>query len=84
MFLIRRLMWLAMSVLSFVLSVVGLALPLIPQVPFILLFLYSLSKFSPRFHRWLSNTRLYHRIRSLLDGETQFRFPNVFRAKSRD
>ncbi|MEI2414116.1 DUF454 family protein [Ligilactobacillus salivarius] len=43
----------------FVLGLVGLALPVIPQVPFFLLSIYFTSKFSPRFHNWISNNRLY-------------------------
>ena len=56
---VLRGIWLVLAIFFFVLGLVGLALPVIPQVPFFLLSIYFTSKFSPRFHNWISNNRLY-------------------------
>ena len=50
---------LVLAIFFFVLGLVGLALPVIPQVPFFLLAIYFTSKFSPKFHNWILNNRLY-------------------------
>ncbi|WP_270398132.1 DUF454 family protein [Ligilactobacillus ruminis] len=70
-FLVRRLLWLLMSVISFLLLVVGIVFPIVPQVPFLLAFLYSLSKFSPRFHKWLLNTRVYRWLKGFMNKEKE-------------
>lgn len=70
-FLVRRLLWLLVSVISFLLLVVGIVFPIVPQVPFLLAFLYSLSKFSPRFHKWLLNTRVYRRLKGFMNNEKE-------------
>ena len=67
--MVRRLLWLLMSVISFLLLVVGIVLPIMPQVPFLLAFLYSLSKFSPRVHKWLLNTRVYRWLKGFMNKE---------------
>ncbi|WP_282709311.1 DUF454 family protein [Ligilactobacillus sp. Marseille-Q7487] len=58
---VTKILWFLLAAVSLVCGIVGLLLPVIPQVPFFLLFFYSLSKFSPRFHAWLTNTRLYQK-----------------------
>ncbi|HCI89914.1 DUF454 family protein [Lactobacillus ruminis] len=70
-FLVRRLLWLLMSVVSLLLLIVGIVFPIVPQVPFLLTFLYSLSKFSPRFHKWLLNTRVYRRLKGFMNNEKE-------------
>lgn len=70
-FLVRRLLWLLMSVISFLLLVVGIVFPIVPQVPFLLAFLYSLSKFLPRFHKWLLNTRVYRWLKGFMNNEKE-------------
>lgn len=56
-----RFLWLVLAIVSFVGGIVGLLLPVIPQIPFFILCLFSLSKFSPRFHSWLQQTKLYQK-----------------------
>lgn len=56
---LKKVLWLLLAIVSFIFGVIGLLLPVIPQVPFFLLFLYSMSKVSSRFHRWILNTKLY-------------------------
>lgn len=67
--MVRRLLWLLMSVVSLLLLVVGIVLPIVPQVPFLIAFLYSLSRFSPRFHKWMLNTKAYRRLNGFMNDE---------------
>lgn len=57
-FIFTKLLWSTLMVTGLVGSVVGFVLPVIPGIPFLILMIYSLKKLSPKFHRWLSRTRL--------------------------
>lgn len=48
-------MWLAAGWVAFSLGIIGLALPVMPTVPFLLLAAYCFEKGSPRLHGWLMN-----------------------------
>lgn len=54
----RPLVWLA-GWLSLLLGIVGIFLPVLPTVPFVLLTAACWSRTSPRFHRWLSRHRYF-------------------------
>lgn len=58
---IAKFFWLLLAVLGFTCGIIGLLLPVVPQVPFFLLAIFSLSKVSPRFHAWITHTRLYQK-----------------------
>ena len=45
--------------LCFALGIVGVALPVMPTTPFMLLALWAFSKSSPRFHHWLYTHALF-------------------------
>ena len=62
--ILEKIGWGMLALTGFVGGIIGLALPVIPQVPFFLLALFALSKLSPRFHRWLTS-RHWGRQRSL-------------------
>ena len=64
-----KFLWFLLTVISILAGIIGLLLPIVPQVPFFLLFFYSLSKFSPRFHNYITNTKLYKKY---VDGLIDF------------
>ena len=60
--ILEKIGWGMLALTGFVGGIIGLALPVIPQVPFFLLSLFALSKLSPRFHRWLTSRHWYQRM----------------------
>lgn len=72
--LILKVVWILLGSLSFVGGIVGLILPVIPQVPFFLLTIWCITKISPRFHNWLLNNSLYVRYaKPLVDRLESFK-----------
>lgn len=59
---------LALAALCVVLAVIGIFVPVLPTVPFLLLAAWAASRSSPRLHRWLLNHR--HLGRPLRDWES--------------
>ena len=53
------LLWRALTVLAFVLGVIGAFLPIMPTVPFLLLSAWAASKGWPQFEQWLLTHRLF-------------------------
>ncbi|CAA9417442.1 MAG: hypothetical protein AVDCRST_MAG51-1819 [uncultured Ramlibacter sp.] len=53
--LILRWLLLLLAVASLVLAVIGLFLPVVPSVPFVLLAAWAAARSSPRLSRWLEN-----------------------------
>jgi len=49
----NRLLFLCLGWLFFVLGIIGLALPVVPTSPFLILAAWAFSKSSPRFEGWL-------------------------------
>ena len=54
-----KLLWIVLGSSSFVGGIIGVLLPIIPQVPFFLLTIWCITKVSPRFHNWLLSNSLY-------------------------
>ncbi len=50
-----RFLWLSLGLLSVALGVIGIFVPLLPTVPFILLAAFSFARSSERLHDWLIN-----------------------------
>lgn len=57
--LVLKLGWILLGSISFVGGIIGMLLPVIPQVPFFLLTIWCITKISPRFHNWLLRNPLY-------------------------
>ncbi|WP_171123795.1 MULTISPECIES: YbaN family protein [unclassified Ruegeria] len=51
--------WAALGLLSVALAVVGIALPLLPTVPFLLLAAFFFARSSSRLHNWLITHRVF-------------------------
>ncbi len=56
--LARRHLWMALGWTSLGLGTVGVALPLLPTTPFLILAAYCFSRSSERLHAWLLNHRI--------------------------
>lgn len=50
---VRRAAWFAIGILSFAAGLIGIAVPLLPTTPFILLAAYAFARSSQRWHDWL-------------------------------
>jgi uncharacterized membrane protein YbaN (DUF454 family) len=48
-------LWMLAGGMAFLLAVIGLARPIVPQVPFAILSAFFFSKGSPRIHEWMRN-----------------------------
>ena len=59
---IRRIIYLVSGTVFLILGIIGLALPVIPQVPFLLLAAFFLSKGSGRIGRWISGLPVYRKF----------------------
>jgi uncharacterized membrane protein YbaN (DUF454 family) len=56
-----RWLLLALAALCVVLALIGIFVPVLPTVPFLLLAAWAASRSSPRLHRWLVNHRYFGR-----------------------
>lgn len=54
-----RVFWLIGGILALGFGILGVALPLLPTVPFLLLAAFCFSKSSERLHQWLTNHRVF-------------------------
>lgn len=59
---ITKILWGLLTVTALILGIIGLALPVVPQLPFFITALFGLSKLSPKFHRWITNTKVYRKV----------------------
>ncbi|MEM6462219.1 MAG: YbaN family protein [Pseudomonadota bacterium] len=50
-----RLLWLSAGCISLALGIVGIALPLLPTTPFLILAAFCFARGSPALHKWLVN-----------------------------
>ena len=55
----KRMLWISIGFISFVLGSIGTILPILPTFPFYLLTAFSFAKSSKKLHNWFINTKLY-------------------------
>lgn len=55
----KRMIWISIGFISFVLGTIGTILPILPTFPFYLLTAFSFAKSSEKLHEWFMNTNLY-------------------------
>lgn len=57
----KRIIYFILAVFFLILGAIGLALPVVPQVPFLLLGFGFLAGASKRVHRWVTQTEFYQK-----------------------
>ncbi len=56
---IKKFIYVIVGLISFVLGAIGVALPILPTTPFLLLASYCFVRGSEKFDRWLKSTKIY-------------------------
>ena len=57
--ILRRALWFVVGVGALLLAALGLALPLLPTTPFVLLAAFAFARSSDRWHAWLRRHRVF-------------------------
>lgn len=55
----KKILYIMIGCISFVLGIIGVVLPILPTVPFVLLAAFCFAKSSERLDGWFKNTKLY-------------------------
>lgn len=67
---IKKILWIILGFIGLGLGALGVALPLLPAFPFLLLAAFSFGKSSEKLHTWFTNTKLYkNNLESYVKGE---------------
>lgn len=65
---LQKIFWNTLGGLSLIFGIIGLLLPIIPQIPFFLFSAYCFSKTSPRFKNWVQSTTIYTKTSEIKDN----------------
>lgn len=65
---LQKLFWNILGGISLIFGVIGLLLPIIPQIPFFLFSVYCFSKTSPEFKAWIQKTKIYRTSSTIKDN----------------
>jgi len=63
---VKKGLWLSMGTLFLLLAIIGLLLPVIPQLPFFLVALFCFMRGSSRFTAWMHRQHWFDRIKKHL------------------
>lgn len=63
---VKKAVWLSLGSLFLLLTVIGLLLPVIPQLPFFLISLFCFMRSSSRFSNWMHRQHWFERIKKHL------------------
>jgi uncharacterized membrane protein YbaN (DUF454 family) len=61
---IHRGLWLTAGIFFLILGTIGLLLPIIPQIPFLLAAILCFMRFSKRFNNWMEKKPWFIRLRA--------------------
>ena len=68
---IRRGLWFVVGVICLIIGIIGLLLPVIPQVPFLLAALLCFMRVSERFNNWVRTRRFYINLQNKMNQRRQ-------------
>ena len=71
-----KILWLVIGFLAMGIGMIGVALPVLPTTPFLLLASFCLAKGSERFHKWFTGTKLYQKHLYSASGISNADFSN--------
>ena len=54
-----KVFWVTIGIITMVIGAIGVAVPVLPTTPFLLVASFAFAKGSERFHKWFVNTKLY-------------------------
>jgi len=63
---VKKVIWLSLGSLFLLLTIIGLLLPVIPQLPFFLLSVFCFMRSSSRFNAWMHRQHWFERIKKYL------------------
>ena len=67
---LKKLFWIILGCIGLGLGSIGVFLPILPSVPFLLLATFSFARSSERLHTWFINTNLYKKnLESYVQGK---------------
>ena len=67
---LKKVFWIILGCIGVGLGSIGVFLPILPSVPFLLLATFSFARSSERLHKWFVNTKLYKKnLESYVQGK---------------